>query len=68
MLELEQQVTVHHADLRLDGFPLTSSLEFQEAVRFRRWRGYMGANMEAFANSIRKIGFWTIESRVVAFR
>jgi hypothetical protein len=28
----------------------------------------MGVNMEAFANSIRKIGFWNVESRVVAFR
>jgi hypothetical protein len=28
----------------------------------------MEANMEAFANSIRKIGVWNVESRVVAFR
>jgi hypothetical protein len=26
----------------------------------------MGANVEAFTNSIRKIGFWNVESRVVA--
>jgi hypothetical protein len=26
----------------------------------------MGANLEAFANSVRKIGFWNVESRVVA--
>ena len=28
----------------------------------------MGANMEAFANGIRKIGFWNLESRIVAVR
>jgi len=28
----------------------------------------MGANIEAFANRIRKIGFWNVESRVIAFR
>ena len=28
----------------------------------------MGANVEAFTNSIRKIGFWNVESRVVAIR
>ena len=26
----------------------------------------MGANTEVFANSVRKIGFWNVESRVVA--
>jgi hypothetical protein len=28
----------------------------------------MRANTEAFANSVRKIGFWNVESRVVALR
>jgi hypothetical protein len=28
----------------------------------------METNMEAFANGIRKIGFWSVKSRVLAFR